>query len=266
MQMKYLIETSLVRAALDDSSRSYAKYFVEETSDGTLHTSNYVRMESIRLWILREIRIALYVDAYGNVNDALNRVEQDWGERGVKANLSAVRHYVNSRAAKDSPREAAKEYGRLAVRWLRRFDRVLRSRVPSKCARGNLPLLVDFRTLLADLREFYLQFKEPISDCRVNDLLDFANPLGRTARLLSADGVKETRVGENLSDYQSSRTWITCTQCNRIGDPVIAIEQPRPYVLLSTDSFFEVLCCATGRQYRILRSLVDVDKEHVPSI
>jgi hypothetical protein len=266
--MNYLIETSLIRAAIKDSGSRYESYFDHETADGKLSTSDYVRMESIRRWICTAIRVALYVDSYRSLDDALNRVEQDFGARRVKANLSVVRQYVNSRIANHSAQQAAKEIGRLAVRWLRRFDRILKSRIPNKagCQVGGKELRIDYSRLLDDLREFYCDFVKDVTTCGVNDFLDFKDPYGRTAKLLASEGVTDQKVGQNLRRLYAEGQKITCTQCERLGDAIIAMEQPKSHTLLSTDRYFEVLCRATGRKFRILRSLVDIDKEEVPSI
>ena len=265
---KYLVDTSLVCAVMKDTGRRYSTYVASETADGTVSTSTYIRMEFIRVWICSLIRLALYVDAYGNLDDALNRVEQDFGPRKVKANLSAVRTYLKSRPADDSPQTAAKEIARLAVHWLRRFDRVLKARIQNRshCQIGGRQLDVDFRSPLTDLQQFYAEFKKPVIDCGVNDFLDLPDSRGRTSKLLTSAPIAKHRVLEKLAQYQEKQSVITCTQCQRIGDAVIALEQPKSYTLVSSDSAFDDLCQATGRPCKILRSLVDVEKESVPSI
>ncbi len=259
---KYLLDTSAVIASLPDGSSRYRDYFTSELADGTLHTSHYVRMEFIRSLICTTIKVALYIDAYNDINDAFVRLEQTFGSREMKMVAATLRRLLLSLQQVDGARAAAEEVGRIAVRLLRRFDRNLGSRIPnkSKCTRGQQELLVDFQTLLRDLREFYEEFCEDIEDCPVNEFLDFHNTYARTAKLVNDPAVANTAPGKNLVKHHSNCETINCTRCATIGDIIVALEQPRTYTLVTLDRSFAPLCEALDRKLRLMDSVVKVDR------
>lgn len=264
----YLVDTAVARAPIGDLGSLYMDYFTKETAGAKLWTSTYIRMECIRRWVLSRIRVAIYIDLYNDIGEAFIRLEQRFSSRDVKADLSTLRDYVANRGP-NSPRDAAEEIGRLAVHWLRRFDRVFRSRIDcaSGCRLGRRPLRADYDSLLEDLSTFYHEFTEPVTDCEVNEFLAFTSAQGRAARLLKDDRIPMLKpVGKWLDKYCSEKRTITCIECMKLGDAIIALAQQKAYTLLSTDSSFEILCEVLDRKFRQLRSPISVHREHVPEI
>jgi hypothetical protein len=265
---KYLVDSAAVRPAIEKSTPQHFEEFRKATADGTLWSSTYVRMECIRLWICAYIRTAILIDSYHSVSAALVRIEQDFHGRRIKASMAVLADYLATRGVDHRPRAAAEEIGRLAVRWLQRFDKVFASRIPNscKCQIGGSALQVDFDHLLPDLRSFYESFREPVTDCEVNAFLRLGARRGRTGRLLASDDVLKLRVGEQLARYRDQGSWITCTECSKIGDAVIALELPKPYTLVSADASFLALCKSLGRSVKQIPSVVAVDRDAYPDL
>lgn len=260
---KFIVDTSAVRAAIGHSTANHNAEFARLTADGTLWTSLYIRMEAIRLWVCAYIRMATLIDLHGSADEALVRLEQDFQIRRIKATLAVMADYARSRSDTHSPRAVAEEFGRLAVHFLIRFDRVFPARIPngSKCRIGDYSIdRIDFNTLLKDLNELYEYFNTPITDCEVDKFLAIGKPLGRADKLLKANGVSKLHVGEHLGKYHAESTHITCTECKRLGDAIIALEQPKPYTLLATDGSYKTLCEATERDFTQMASVPAADK------
>ena len=80
---KILVETSALRPALGQSTKRHEEHFRNATAGGHLGTSVYIRMEFIRRWICDLIRLALEVDQFESVDEALVYLEQDFRPRAV---------------------------------------------------------------------------------------------------------------------------------------------------------------------------------------
>jgi hypothetical protein len=114
-------------------------------------------------------------------------------------------------------------------------------------------LNIDFNHLWDDIRQFF-QATRIVLDCPINQFMDF-RPLGRASRLLSHPEVPtRTNSGAALEKVRASGKPITCRECGRIGDAVIALEQPRSMTLIHIDRDFDVLCDALERPHRWLPS------------
>lgn len=260
---KYLIETSAVRPALGSSTTAHNDLFREFTKDGELWTSVYVRHEFIRRWICDMVRIAIAIDHCDNVRDALILLEQDFAPRSVKGTLACVARLLQENGAIDNKRTAVEEVATQALRWINQFDNVLGKQIPNRChcQLGGRELNVDYNHILEDLHSFYESFKAPIMDCQVNAFLEFRQLKGRTALLLANESARSLKVGENLHIYAEKQTWVTCRECVRIADAVIAMEQPPSWHLVHIDSSFDVLCEAHRRPHVRLESVIALDKK-----
>jgi hypothetical protein len=243
-------------AALGESTKRHCQHFVYETADGELYTSIYVRKEFIRRWVRSLIRIAFAVDFFGTVDDALADLEQDFSIREIKASLHAIANMLRENGDLRNTKEASKEFGRLAVSTLARFDRRFSGRFTNNlcgCQTGGKQIHVDYNSLLGELRQF-VQAVDDFPDCPINGFLDFSNPLGRAGQLLKHESVKETKAGEKLSEFAKEEAIIDCRKCAQIGDAVIAIEQPKSWCLAHIDAAFETLCHATQKPHKRIES------------
>ncbi len=251
----YLIETSAVLVSLGESTPAHCQHFAGEVRDGDLHTSIYIRMEFIRRWILDYIRMAATVDQVSNLHDTLFDLNQDFGIRSVKTQNHAIALLLKEKGRIENSRIAAIELGRLAFAELKKFDRRFRSEYPenrSGCRVGGKKLKVDFNDLFSDLREFVASM-EPIDDCTVNEFLHFGGD-GPAHRLLEVHEVHKTKAGKQLAKLLAKGKWITCKECARIGDAIIALEQPPGFCLVHIDKDFKILCSVTGLPHKLILS------------
>ena len=156
----------------------------------------------------------------------------------------------------------AKEIGRIAVKNLKQFDRRFPSKIQNSCGckTGGKSLEVDYNRFYEDLRLF-VESVDNVPDCPINGFLGFGTGHGRAETLLKHPGVDKTKSGENLATLVSKQKWIDCKSCEKIGDAVIAIEQPSSWTLTHIDADFNVLCEATGRSHKPIKSLRAVDAD-----
>ena len=258
---KYLIETSAIPVALGESTPRHCEHFNASVADGALFVSIYVRMEFIRRWIRDYIKLAALIDHFRNMADALDYVNQEFGIRRVKALNHLVSVVLRQEGEVLNTRAMAVEVARIAVAKLRQFDRDFVSRIPNTCGCriGGKKLQVDFNVLFEDLRAF-LRSMEVVHDCPVNDFLKLGKP-GAAQRLLQHEKACKTDAGAALSKYHAAASHVTCKECQRIGDAVIALEQPNYCCLAHIDRAFNDLCEATGRQHKLILSQRAVEKD-----
>lgn len=263
-KLKYLIETSAVRAAVGPTTTRQREHFEEVVDDGTLFTSVYIRMEFIRRWICTCIYAALVVAQCRSVSEALIILEQDFSSRNVKADLAVISEHLTRLGVLQDQQSASEELGRTAVEWLRRFDKVFRSRITNKsnCKRGGRELDVDFNTLLSDLHRFYESFVDPVTDCEINRFLNLSNANSEASKLLNSVTDREVPSCKHLRKYQQSKKWITCKECERIGDSAISLELSRSWHLIYLDGAFNHLCAARGMIGTQLKSIPALEKEN----
>lgn len=259
---KYLVETSAVPAALGESTRGHCEHFAESVAGGLLYTSLYIRKEFVSRWVKSYIEMAFAVDHFVDLPDALFHLNQTFSVREVKTYNHAIAVLLREKGRIKNCRNAAKELGRLAVGALKKFDHSLPSRVrnPCGCKIGGKQLKVDYNYFFDDLRQF-IESVGVVSDCPVNEFLGFSH-YGSAPRLLEVEAVQETKAGSQLSKLYGEQKWITCVECAKIGDAVIALEQPKTFCLLHIDRDFKILCAATKRKHMPILSERAVEKQN----
>ena len=120
---------------------------------------------------------------------------------------------------------------------------------------------VDYNHLLDGLYRFYEAFLTPVEDCEVNAFLRLTHPKSRALALLGEDDVKALSVGKHLEGLRERGRWITCKECAKIGDAIIALEQPASWCLVHTDGAFDDLCRCLKRNHTKIRSVTSLKNE-----
>lgn len=261
---KSLVETSAVRARVGPTTSRHREAFDEASDGAVLYTSAYVRMEFIRRWICTQIDMALTVSRFGSVAEAITYLEQEFSIRTVKAVLASLAEQLDATGAMGSSEAAAEELARTAFHWIRRFDRCFPSKIQNRshCRRGGRELNCgSFETILDDLAVFHEEFSQPISDCQVNQFLKLSDPRSAANKLRNAEACANLACMKNLEKYAAAGTHITCTECERIGDAVIALEQTKGFTLLHIDKSFDVLCEARGMPHQPIASLRAAERD-----
>lgn len=262
-QNKLLIETSAVRAKVGPATKAQEQAFDTLAGSSRLYTSTYIRMEFIRRWVCDQITIAVTVSRFRDVKDALVYLEQDFSSRSVKSYIACIASMLSERKAFDNPKLAAEELSRNAYHWLRRFDKCFPSRTQNKtrCQRGGSEMQIgSFATILADLAKFQIAFKTPILDCEVNAFLKLNDSRSESVKLSKLVNEKQVACIKHLHKFAASSKPLTCTECERIGDLLISLEQTRTYSLVHTDGSFDFLCNARGMPHLKLASVRGAQK------
>jgi hypothetical protein len=195
------------------------------------------------------------------VSDAFSQWSERYGRAPRLLGLLDAELLRRGRPLRDeSPEVAAREIASVAVDLVRDFDRVLRSRTDNRCGCqiGNMPLKVDARNLLMELKQFRDRFLNEIAACPVNDFLQVRSESGRLAQLadsalLDADA-RIRKLRDAARDVVRAASPISCRQCATVGDPIIALEQPPSWILVHVDQSFNHLCAHTKRRHKALRS------------
>ena len=195
--------------------------------------------------------MACIVNQCNSIADSFHYLEQDFAKRNLKAGYFALgTAWENFRRA-SSPEQLAEEFAHLALAALRKFDKFLASYINNscKCQIGSKPLQVDGNSLLDDLEDFYIVFMTPITDCKVNDFLNLSDARSSASKVISDPKAAKGSAAQQLKKYQEDKQWITCKECAKIGDVVIALEQPRSWTLVHGDKkSFPDLCAALGKK------------------
>jgi hypothetical protein len=247
--LKLLVETSCVPVALAESSAAHFEHFHGEIGAAELWSSVYVRKEFVRRWIRGYIEAACFVEHFESVDDALGYIQEDFSGRKVKVGMNAIRVLLREKDALSNQKSVAKELGRMAVRKLKSFDRRFPKRIPNvcQCKIGAKTLLIDYNEFFSSLRAFVASIGD-VQDCPVNQFLDFDRARGRARALLSNAEAAATKAGKKLQEFVTKGATINCARCAKIGDAVIALEQPASWILAHIDKDFGALCNALGRR------------------
>lgn len=227
-----------------------------------LWTSTYIRKEFIQRWVADLIGLACAVSQSTDVADAMFQLEQKFGIRDVKGSLAAAAIVLRSTGSLNNTKGAAEEIARVAVRFLQRFDARAPKMVANKCRCeiGDMKINVDYNTLLRDLAHFLEDFGTPRLDCQINQFLKLNRPNGDVKRLLSSEEALKLQACKELEEIRAAAKKITCIECRRIGDAVIALEQPPSWMLVHVDNAFNVLCPLLGNQNAQLVSVTAAQK------
>ena len=187
-------------------------------------------------------------------------MKQAYG-RGPKGTLDVLEQHLRE-VGSISNTAAAEEIGSQALACVKLFDRIFASKINNtcKCQIGARPLVADGNHLLEDLYKFYTEFQEPITDCEVNGFLNLSNDHSRVQTLFSDANARKCDSVMQLQEYAASNKHITCRECGKIGDAVVALEQPASWCLVHLDKAYKALCPALGREQKAIASLQAVEK------
>ena len=120
---------------------------------------------------------------------------------------------------------------------------------------------IDYNTMLKDLNVFYEDFKDPVDDCPVNEFVGIGDPAGRGQALVAEKSTQKLDSVKNLAELLAAGHRFVCDDCRRIGDVVIALEQPADVCLVHIDQAFKKFCPFLKREHILIKSAIAVDKE-----
>jgi len=260
----YLTETSAVLPALGISTEDHCRHYEETVAGGVRKSSVYVRKEFIAACVCELIDVAIEISLSHSVSDAFTQLSQRFGNRTHKIDVVAMGILLESQKAMGSTQAAMEEVGRLAVAWLKTFDRVFKSLVPNAtgCKIGSNRLRVDYNRLLEDLRKFLITFREDVKECSINTLVRIGQPTQRAQVLIEGAKTGKLDSVKSLVKLIEANAAFSCKSCRKIGDAAIALEQPADVCLIHLDKSFLHLCPALEREHLQILS-VDAIKKRV---
>jgi hypothetical protein len=260
---KYLTETSAVPAATNASTEAHCRHYADAVRDGQQWSSVYIRKEFIARFFCEAVYMAYYIAQRTIVRDALVLLSQRYSIREIKVDMTVIALLLDRARAMDNPHTAAEEIGRLAINWLKTFDREFRNRIPNACGCriGNKCPSVDYNTMLKDLNAFYEDFTEPVDDCPVNDFIGIGDHAGKGQALVAEKSTQKLDSAKNLAELLMAGSRFVCNDCRKIGDAVIALEQPADVCLVHIDKAYTKFCPFLKRQHKHIKSAIAIDKE-----
>lgn len=260
---KYLVETSTVPAAVGASTTAHKQHYEDAVRDGQLLTSIYIRKEFLLRFFCELAYVAFYISQRTSVRDSFALLAQRFSIRAIKVDLIALGDLLQQRRAMDTPNIAAMEIGRLAINWLKTFDRLFPEKIPNVvgCRIGDKHPIIDYNTMLKDLNAFYEDFTDPVDDCPVNEFVGVGNLTGRGQALVAERRTQKLDSVKELAKVLAKGERFVCDDCRKIGDVVIALEQPEDVCLVHIDNAYKMFCPFLKREHKHIKSALAIDKE-----
>lgn len=267
MSKRCLIESSVVRSVLGFGSSAQAKEIRAATDGAELWSSTYLRMEFVRGVVCSMAQMAIVVRRFDTCAQALSYLSNDFSVRDVKVYLQVAGRLLDMSVPKTTT-AWADTIASEAVKILRRFDKKFPSRIrnKSRCQIGSRNPKIDYDTLIDDLNSYCRDFLTPVTDCEVNAWLDLANARSDASALIKVlMGAAITSV-DQMADMKANETHVTCRECVKISDSVIALEQPESVTLVYSDNAFNALCPALHKPGVQVPSAVAAERAANPDV
>lgn len=247
MPSRYLIESSIVRSVIGVGSKAQAALVANQVGANRMSSSTYLRMEFVRGAICPMAEMAAVIRNSDSIKYAMNFLSNTFKVRNAKIYV-VVAGILLEKSIPRTPKAWAETVASEAIKWLRRFDAKLKDRTRNYCAceRGGWTFEIDYNRLLNELSMACLEFKEPVANCGVNRFLDLGNSKSEASQLIAKIPPKGVLAVDELRELQKAQMVISCGECKKIGDAIIALEQPRSVHLLYSDKAFDTLIAATG--------------------
>jgi hypothetical protein len=261
---KFLVDTSMVPAAVAFSTPRQIARFREVTDGGALFSSIYTRMEFIRRWVSPLISLAGMAAQYRDVSGFFTYISQSFSPRDLKSYIQMVGDGWEDLKSAKSTAELSERFALQAVGLMKRFEKRMAPGVPNKCGCqiGGLKLKVDFNAPMKDLTAFVVAFETVVRDCAINRFLNLQNSVGTAAKLISHTALDKVDAVKALREFREKDKWITCKECKQIGDVIIALEQPKSLTLIHGDKkSFPAIAAVLGKTEVCIESVVALENE-----
>lgn len=263
MTQKLLLESSCVFAALrPDFEPVLAKQIPPPGHKFIYCTSQYLRMEFLRLRIISAIKIYFEGRRCGDISFALYEAHHGFG-RVPKTALSWASIYLAG-VLKHPPSEPIEQFGWAILSLMQTYDKLLTKFVGNKtaCKRGELHLDSTSPSLHQLLRDFADRFDNNERACNITKMLGLNAKDFRSLRPITtakedckwspAERKAFRKMRANLGKFICNSKSPTCATCSKVGDLLIALDQPRKIVLYHTDHAFSVLCPLLRKPHKLL--------------
>jgi len=255
-KLKALVDSSAVLGVVcGELFPELASQLPRPSNDCHYWTSPYLRMEFLRRWIIDGIR--LYITARqreAGIAGAIAYWSNGWGRRPtVVGHWAAI--YANRKVRSDTtPQDETEQFGRLVYTCARTYDLALGrmiSTASTGCKKGQLSFSHDWETIRDSLKDFFNRFTSDDFTCRLGQLLRLERGCPAARAFLEATWPKgvPSNTRSDLSKLRDNLTALIeksqppdCRGCSKLGDLLIALEQPPTWTLYHTDRSFDTIC------------------------
>ncbi|HUU19737.1 MAG TPA: hypothetical protein VMW72_21480 [Sedimentisphaerales bacterium] len=268
MLRKVMFDSSCVYGVVSpELEQGLAKQLPKMGRKCIYYTGPYLRMEFLRVWIVTGIKIYFRAYVEGDVASTFQYFSNKFG-REAKIALHWATRYIKSRESDDIT-ESVEQLGWEVVSLALIYDKIFRTYVQPKtgCTRGETPMNFETETRKDMLRNFYRRFMSPSHTCKIESLLNLQSGCPKLRKVRDADSSKlasERRKGfmklqQQLETLIKKASVPTCDTCSKIGDLIIALEQPPKTVLYHTDHAFSVICPLLNHAHQQVKSALRLE-------
>jgi len=268
MRHKALIDSSCALAVVKPGFEpDLAKQLPSPGKDCQHYSSLYLRMEFFRLWVITGIEIYFRARRVGNLAKATEQYADAFG-RLPKTCLSLQSFYLQH-VLQNPPTEPIENWGWFVLSLARTYDKLLHSLLsPShtQCKKGAVRFNMEFGwpTLQDLLRDFHERFMAEGFECSLDHLLGVTSGGRKNLNAIrQADEytIREfppksrkplKKIRQHLENFIGRGQVPDCTNCYKLGDLLIALEQPHGHTLYHTDWSFCAICPSLGKVNRRL--------------
>ena len=257
---EHFLDTSVARSKLL-GTLAYKQYFESQFADQPLYISNYVQMEIKRSYLINLISFyfVLHLETINNIVDAIALWSNRFNPSELKAILQLIPQLFSTRQLNFSSDQDKKKALSILAIYIKRFELRLHRQFnntnidSTACARALVPLNVDLKNPVEGLKQFADEFgdvKTCRSKCQIDQflLVQYRSEIERLveqAKHLPKN--TNTRgfinIANNLKEILATGApACNCKRCEKIGDAVIALDEPRNMRLEHTDNSFDYLC------------------------
>ena len=270
MLRKVMFDSSCVYGVVSPELESgLAKQLPKMGRKCRYYTGPYLRMEFLRRWIVTGIEIYFRADVRGDVASTLQYFSNKFG-REAKIALHWATRYIKSIESGDIT-EPIEQFGWEVVNLALIYDKIFRTYVQPKtgCTRGETPLNFETETRKDMLRNFYRRFMSPSHTCKLDSLLNLQGGCPKLRKVREVDLSKFaskqkkgfTKLQKQLENLIVKASVPTCDTCSKIGDLVIALEQPPKTVLYHTDHAFSIICPLLNHAHQQVKSALSLEPQ-----
>ncbi len=247
-----MFDTSCVHALLAKDLEQEVYRQLPLAQDGCkFWTGLYLRMEFFRVWVISGIDIYNYAKRFNSVPKALDYLGEEFSIRYVKSVLKWAAYYIKELRNKQETEEIY-HFGWLVLNFALEYDNIFQKIAQPKtnCKRGQTPFDFSMPSLDKILTEFYERFNAEDHTCKLSSLLQISGTYPKLQSIMRADlkslkqesrkSIKDLR--ENIQFFITNSQTPTCKDCYKIGDVLVALDQPPNTKLYHTDYSFSALC------------------------
>lgn len=267
---KVLFDTSCVYAVLSHNLEpTLASQFPPQTKKCIYYTSQYLRMEFLRRWIITGIEIYLDACVRKDINETLQNFSHHFSQRENKIVIQWANRYIESIISAGPPTEPIDWFGWEVLSLALNYDEIFHHLVQPKtgCKRGEVVMDFDNPTRREVLWDFHERFTDREHKCKLEAILDIKNkcPHLRKMRKASRKDFPDLSVQHLLGfrKLQSEMEKIInsgqapkCDECYKIGDIIIALEKPPKTTLYHVDYSFSAICPLLKTEHKQLDSVL----------